>query len=259
VVTLLQGLAFVAAIVLLALAGMVIVRRSVEVSTLETHNDVAGFIYAVLGVVYAVVLGFVVIVVWEQFNAADQHIHQEAAAIVGVSRLAGSFPEPDRERIRQALHDYTRTVIDQEWASLARGELSRDATARLEGLWQAYRQVEPRTEQEKAAYTESLQVLTAFNELRWQRLFDSREGVPFGMWIVLAAGAALTVAFSYLFGVRNVYAQMAITGTLAAIIAIMLFLIHAIDYPFTGDMQVSPEPFEEALTALEADTDAAPR
>lgn len=34
----------------------------------QQHNDVAGFIYAVLGVVYAVLLGFVTLVVWEDFQ-----------------------------------------------------------------------------------------------------------------------------------------------------------------------------------------------
>ena len=33
----------------------------------EKHNEVAGFIFATVGVVYAVLLAFVVIVVWEQF------------------------------------------------------------------------------------------------------------------------------------------------------------------------------------------------
>jgi hypothetical protein len=36
----------------------------------QKHNDVAGFIYAVLGVVYAVLLALVVIAVWEEFDAA---------------------------------------------------------------------------------------------------------------------------------------------------------------------------------------------
>ena len=39
--------------VLLSIAGTLIVRRLVGVEVLERHNEVAGFIYAVLGVVAA--------------------------------------------------------------------------------------------------------------------------------------------------------------------------------------------------------------
>jgi hypothetical protein len=258
-ITLLQGVAFIAAAVLLAVAGMLVVRHSVELSTLETHNEVAGFVYAVLGVVYAVVLAFVVIVVWEQHNAADQHAHEEAAAIAAVYQLAGGLPESDGQRIRQALQAYARVVIDEEWESLSRGEPSQRAFDRIDDLWRAYRQIEPRTEQEKAIYAESLTQLTGLNHSRWQRLLDSREGVHLALWASLAVGGVLTVAFSYLFGVRRVHSQIAITGTLAAIIAMMLFLIYAIDYPFRGDVRVEPQPFEEVITVLEREPDPAPR
>jgi hypothetical protein len=42
------------ATVILSIAGTLVVRRLVSVEVLERHNEVAGFIYAVLGVVYAV-------------------------------------------------------------------------------------------------------------------------------------------------------------------------------------------------------------
>jgi hypothetical protein len=40
------------------------------VEVLERHNEVAGFIYAVIGVLYAVVLGFTAVIVWERYDQA---------------------------------------------------------------------------------------------------------------------------------------------------------------------------------------------
>jgi hypothetical protein len=68
--TVLQGVVIVGGSVLGALAAMMLVRRWVAVSALEAHSEVAGFVYAVLGVVYAVTLAFVVVVVWQQFETA---------------------------------------------------------------------------------------------------------------------------------------------------------------------------------------------
>jgi hypothetical protein len=45
---------------------------------LEQHNEVAGFIIAVIGGLYAVLLAFVVISVWEQFDAAQTDASREA-------------------------------------------------------------------------------------------------------------------------------------------------------------------------------------
>jgi len=72
---------FVAIAIGLGLLGLFVVRRSVALATLEQHNDVAGFILAVVGVLYAVILGFVVVIVWEQFDTAQSNAHQEAITL----------------------------------------------------------------------------------------------------------------------------------------------------------------------------------
>ena len=46
----------------LSVTGTLLVRRRVPVEVLERHNEVAGFIYGVIGVVYAVLLGFTAII-----------------------------------------------------------------------------------------------------------------------------------------------------------------------------------------------------
>ena len=73
---------------------------------LELHNDVAGFIYAALGVIYAVLLALVVIAVWEKYQAADETVEQEANAIAEIFWLAHRLPEPEGSHI-QELADHT--------------------------------------------------------------------------------------------------------------------------------------------------------
>jgi hypothetical protein len=53
------------AICLVAVAGLELVQRLVPSEKRQQHNDVAGFLYAVVGVVYAVLLALLVIAVWE--------------------------------------------------------------------------------------------------------------------------------------------------------------------------------------------------
>src|SRR5215211_979074 len=52
-----------------------------------------GFIYAVLGVVYAVLLGFMVVAVWEEWNAAAATTDEEATALSEIFWIAGRMPE----------------------------------------------------------------------------------------------------------------------------------------------------------------------
>src|SRR5262245_62589654 len=61
-------LLLVLALPAIAAGGALLVRSAVGPDVLARQNNVAGFIYGVIGVVYAVLLGFTAIVVWEQFR-----------------------------------------------------------------------------------------------------------------------------------------------------------------------------------------------
>jgi formate-dependent nitrite reductase membrane component NrfD len=61
------GIQMVVLALLLAVGGLALVEYLVPWQVRQRHNDVAGFICAVLGVVYAVWLGFVTIAAWEDF------------------------------------------------------------------------------------------------------------------------------------------------------------------------------------------------
>ena len=62
-----DGILTVGGICLVALLGFELVHRLVPAVSRRQSNDVAGFIYAALGVIYAVILALVVIAVWEEY------------------------------------------------------------------------------------------------------------------------------------------------------------------------------------------------
>ena len=70
------GTLIVGGITFVALAGALVVRRWANVEVLERHNEVAGFIYTVVGVLYAVVLGFTAVIVWERYDQAQAEVEK---------------------------------------------------------------------------------------------------------------------------------------------------------------------------------------
>src|SRR3954466_1137542 len=102
----------------LSISGLLLVRRSVALSTLEGHNDVAGFIIAVVGVLYAVLLAFVVVVTWEEFGSAERVATEEAQQVSGLYRDAEVFGAQGAAA-QHALEAYANSVVHQEWPSMA--------------------------------------------------------------------------------------------------------------------------------------------
>src|ERR671912_670616 len=121
--TLLLGVA-----TLLAMAGPVLVRRRVSLDRLRVNNEVAGFKFATVGVLYAVLLAFAVIVVWEKFSEAEDAVAQEAGAAATLYRLADGIGGEPGAAVRDSLTGYLRAAIAEDWPAMERGEESRAAT-----------------------------------------------------------------------------------------------------------------------------------
>jgi Protein of unknown function (DUF4239) len=102
-------------ICLLSLGGLELVQRLVPADSRRRHNDVAGFIYAALGVIYAVLLALVVIAVWEEFQTASETVEQEANAAADIFWLADRLPEPRGTHIQELVRSYAEEVVHKEW------------------------------------------------------------------------------------------------------------------------------------------------
>ena len=88
----------------IAMSGPFVVRRFVRLDQLRTNNEVAGFKFATIGVIYAVLLAFAVIAVWEKFNVAESDVAREASAVATIFRDRESLEtEAAMERGREAL------------------------------------------------------------------------------------------------------------------------------------------------------------
>jgi hypothetical protein len=92
--TAVYGILVVGGVCLISLIGLELVQRLVPAVARQRHNDVAGFIYAALGVIYAVLLALVVITVWEEYQAASETVEQEAMRRPRSSCWATSCPNP---------------------------------------------------------------------------------------------------------------------------------------------------------------------
>ncbi len=61
----------------------------------------------------------------------------------------------------------------------------------------------------------------------------------------------ITISFAFFFGVRNRWAHALMISALSGSVALVLFLVAALDRPYTGVIQVGPEAFEQVLRILE--------
>jgi len=233
--------------VLVSVAGLVLVQRMVPIEVRKQHNDVAGFIYAVLGIAYAVLLGLVVVAAWEQFQTARNTTEREASELAEVFWLGHRLPEAEGHRLQELARSYARVVVDEEWPLMAGGGSSPRAWELMDEIRLTIQNMNPDTEAEQVLYDQGLERVYDLADARRDRLLDAREGIPLILWVVLVVGAIVTVGFTYLFGLDDTTTHMLMVALLALIIGLILFTIGSLEYPFSGNVRLGPDAFELVL------------
>jgi hypothetical protein len=225
-------------------------RRRFPALTQDEHNDVTKFTYGFIGFVYAFFIGFVVSSMWGQINVADGNAHAEGAAAVQMARDSVFFDTADRDRIRQALSDYSRAAVD-EW-SRADENRSPEADGAMARLYTAYAQVQAATDTQQKMLATSFSNLDKISQARTVRVLTARDdaGPPWPLWMVIFLTSAMVVGTVVIYGVERPalhYPMVAIVGT---IVAANLFLVLELSHPYVGVISTSPVSLQQVEWVL---------
>ena len=252
--TFLLGFIILSLSVAISVIGVLWVRRHVPLHKLKAHNDIAGPMFNTLGVIYAVLLAFVVIAVWQNYNEAKSGMTNEVTCYAEMYRDLNGLPDHFRLPTMDALDNYIRAVVTDEWPKMARGERSLQVEALAKQFWTVFTVFEPESENDKIYYAEALTRLNNAVEYRRERLVNSQTGIHPVIWFVLIVGGIITIVFTFFFGSENLLAQLIMTSLLAVVISMILFTIMVLDYPFTGSVGIKPDAFNTILLYLDENT-----
>jgi hypothetical protein len=257
--TIFNGVLTVGAVCMIALLGFELVHRLVPAGSRQRSNDVAGFIYAALGVIYAVLLALVVIAVWEEYQSASETVEQEANATAEIFWLGNRLPEPEGAHVQELARAYAEEVVHKEWPLMESGEqpvLEQESGTPsgwnlIDDIRASLQDFEPSSGAEDQLYAKGLDQVEELADARRMRLVASEEGVPGVLWSVLIFGGMAAVGFTYLFGLESTWAHRLMVLTLAAVIGLVLFTVGALGHPFEGGARIGTGAFELILERFE--------
>jgi hypothetical protein len=237
---------------LLSVSGMFLVRKFVHLEKLQSYHEVGGYLLAVLGTLYAVVLGFAVVSASEGLDRATVNVEREANAIADVFRLAEGFPLQNRQEIQLACDRYVHVVMEDEWTTMNKAQASAQCWHQVDIVWSSIRNYEPKTESQKAFYAQILNAMDEFGDCRRARLISAKNTVSPLLWLVLIVGGISTTVFTYFFGVNSIKAQALMTVLVSVTLSSNILLVALYSSPFTGEFGVKPLAFEMDVKMFDA-------
>lgn len=233
----------VGALVALAVVAFYAAQRYATHLASAENNEIAGVLIGILGGVYGIILGFVIVSLWEGFNRAADTVSAEASSFAQIVRDADAFPEQPRARITAAVGEYVRAVREDEWALMRAGESSPRAAQAVDGIFAAVRSYEPEGAVAQTFYTEAVARLNDGLAARRERLNALEPSIPGSLLFMLFSGAIVIIGLMAVMGSRNRRAHLLMMSAVTGIIAFNLVLGITLDYPFSGDISVSDGPF----------------
>lgn len=212
----------------------------------HAHNDLIGWQLSILGTTYAVVLGFMLYAVWINLGVANQNVDDEANALGNIYRLAEGLPAAQRAQIEQLARLYADTVINQDWAQMAAGELAEASNKVNQDMWRTLMSIKNGTPTEIIAEDHAISELSVLTQHRRMRLVQNAFRLPVVLWFLLIVGGVVTIASASMFGSENTALHTLQVIAFSLLISLVLVVVADIDRPFQGSVHVSDFAFRRA-------------
>jgi hypothetical protein len=246
--TVVAGIVFVVVWAAIAALGFRLVLRFRPTVRDEAHNDVHAVYFSMVGLLYAILLAFVVVVAWEQFDAAKESTETEVTRLSNL--LDDAKPLPDRARIQDTILIYVHNVVEREYDTMAaHGDSDPHTAASYEAIWDAFSTSTDVQDPPAATFFDTaVGRLNELGEARRLRVLSSKSTIPLPLWILLVGGGLFTIAWLFPFHMADTGVQTVALGSVGAFTGFVLFLIYALQHPFTGDIAIDPGVYEHLIT-----------
>jgi uncharacterized protein YacL len=153
------------------------------------------------------------------------------------------LPDAKGQEIRDALAKYVSVVVDVEWPIQRTGKTPDQGWKPLREIATAIATIHPQNSGEAVIEAEMLKSWNLLYIARSARLSAVQGHIPGVIWAIVFFGAAITTGYTYFFGYEHFGMHLAMTATLAATLGLIIVMIIALDWPFRGEISVSPAPF----------------
>lgn len=233
--------------VVLSLISLFFVRRFCKPLIFNGHTQFGGIFSNAIGVVFALILAFVAVAIWQNYDKVNDDVSREANSLHNIYRNLEAYPEPIHTQSKNLLRKYVQVVIKDEWPKLAQARQDDNAHMLMNRVNALVLSFNPRNNSELVLHQETMRQLSEYRGLRHNRIIGGKPNLTPPIWLTLIGGTILYLLFLCFLDVPDERQHVMMIGSLAAFLGLVYFLLVAYNYPFTPPAEVSPDVFKDLL------------
>jgi hypothetical protein len=253
-VSVVWGLLLVAGAVAVSVAALLLVRRRAPEEGFFTDGDRASGVFGVLATGVAFLLGFVIFLAFESYDESRSGAETEALMVAQQLSTAQLMPAAVTDRLSGELVCYGRSVVNQEWPAMERGDAGAEVNPWGVALFRTLETASPGDAAEEAAYSKWLDQTSTREEGRLDRLHGGDGIIPSPVWLILFLSAGVIFVYMLFFADPSEppYVQAVLIGTVTAVLGFMFVVLGLLDDPYHGGPgSLQPDAMERTLVLID--------
>ena len=216
---------------------LLLVRKFLFYTNVSIDLGAWGVFYTVFGVLYAIIIGFIMISTLEKFDLLKLAIDSEVNEIQNVRVLLKYFSNLQKEvinNVRKALLSYVNSIHSIEWENMIKKESLPEFSSELENVIESVSHLKSEDENDSIALTSIINTLSGLTECRTKRIYLSKEEVPPPIMKLLIFMSIILVTGFIFLGVENFWVHLFMVSSLSTTVQLIINLLTDLNNPFKG-------------------------
>ncbi|MBS0272103.1 MAG: DUF4239 domain-containing protein [Proteobacteria bacterium] len=203
----------------------------------------------VLIISYGILMGFIIVTLWETFIHAKHLTIFEANHLALMTLDSAALPNAIQSKLLNGIGQYIQYLIQDEWPAMRWGHSSAQAEKEIVNLFHILQSYIPQNETETSFFREVLTHLNGVLENRRLRLEKLHSSLIEPLRFILFFGSLLILFFISLFKTKSKSTQLLFISTIGCIFGFNIGLVLLLDCPFAGDIAIDSNVYTQGILA----------
>jgi len=221
----------------------------VEESTLEIF-------FSIFSIIYAIVAGFIIMVLLENYNAINGHIWSEINALQDLRDYLIYVDNQNDivDEIKENIKMYAESIIEKEWPQMmSSNKVDMDTSAEVYAIMKSINKIEVTNRSDVVALSKLIDTVGNITTHRTNRLYSCGEKLPFLLTLFIIISSILVVFIFTLLPIQDTIIRFLLNGINIFAVVFIYMIIWDLSHPFKGTWSINNEPYRDFLIRVSCD------
>ncbi len=236
-------------LVSISLAALLIVRKYIALEFRYKENTAIVSCSALLGIIYAVLVGFIILYQFGSFDKAEKSENTEGVLLHSIYHNSKLLSAPHNTNLQTLVIAYAKNAVDYEWPALnASKKINANGRIIIENMVKEIQSINA-----VSLNKISINLITDLQQEIGQLFKEHHQRTAIILtilnghtWFVILLATLFTFGINFFLGMEF-RLHIFCLALIATILSSIIYLIVGLDRPYQGDFAVHPDTIETVL------------